>query len=116
MLRPGGERPLAGKAALRAGQAFAGLVEPRLGDRGKEAEIDVHRLERARAGLDRFDVAAGDVIEERADRGGRRRRLKLLSQPLSGGEAAGDEADRGAFDIALAAGDLAGEAQARRAP
>ena len=35
-------------------------------------------------------------------------------QPLGGGEPAGDEADRGALDIALAAGDLAGEAQARR--
>src|SRR3984885_7990544 len=36
-----------------------------------------------------------------------------MPQPFGGGEAAGDEPDRGAFDIALAARDLAGEAQAR---
>ena len=34
-------------------------------------------------------------------------------EPLGGGEAAGDQADRGALDIAFAAGDLAGEAQPR---
>ena len=34
-------------------------------------------------------------------------------QPLGGGEAAGQQADGGALDIALDAGDLAGEAQAR---
>ena len=84
------------------------------GDGGKQAEIDVHRLERAGARVDRLDMAAGDVVEKRADRGRRRRGLERPAQPLGGGEAAGDEADRGAFDIALAAGDLAGEAQARR--
>ena len=41
---------------------------------------------------------------------------RLAAEPLGRGEAAGDEADRGAFDIALAAGDLAGEAQARARP
>ena len=59
-------------------------------------------------------MAAGDVVQERADRGRRRRGLERPSEPLGGGEPAGDKADRGAFDIALAAGDLAGEAQARR--
>ena len=83
---------------------------------GKEAEIDVHRLERARAGVDQFDVAAGDVVEERADRRRRRRRRERPAEPLGGGEASGDQADRGALDIALAAGDLAGEAQPWRAP
>ena len=36
-----------------------------------------------------------------------------FAEPLGGGEAAGEQADRGGLDIALAAGDLAGEAQAR---
>ena len=36
-----------------------------------------------------------------------------LAEPLGGGEAAGEQADRGRFHIALAAGDLAGEAQPR---
>ena len=35
------------------------------------------------------------------------------AQPLGGGEAAGQQADGGALHIALDAGDLAGEAQAR---
>ena len=35
------------------------------------------------------------------------------AEPFGGGEAPGDQADRGALDIALAAGDLAGEAQPR---
>ena len=112
LLRPRRKRALPREAARRAGQAFSRLVEPRLGDRGKKAEIDVHRLERARASVDRLEMTAGDVIEERADRSRRRRGLKLRSESLGGGEAAGDEADRGAFDVALAAGDLAGEAQA----
>ena len=42
--------------------------------------------------------------------GGRRERL---AEPFGGGEAAGEQADRRRLDIALAAGDLAGEAQAR---
>src|ERR1700733_5548093 len=83
-LRPRRERALAGEAALRPGQTFPRFVEARRGDRGKQAKIDVHRLERARAGADRFDVAAGDVIEKRADGGCQRRGLKLLSEPLSG--------------------------------
>ena len=41
--------------------------------RREQAEIDVHRLERAGAGIDRLDMAAGDMAEERAVRGRRRR-------------------------------------------
>src|SRR6185312_12278841 len=115
-LRPHGQGALARKPALRAGQALSRIVEARLGDRGKEAEIDVHRLERTGAGVDRFDMTAGDVVQERADGGGRRRGLARKAQPFGGGEASRDEADRGALDIALAAGDLSGEAQARRGP
>ncbi len=36
-----------------------------------------------------------------------------FAKPLGGGEAAGEQADRGGFDVALAAGDLPGEAQPR---
>ena len=46
-------------------------------------------------------------------RRGRRRGVGAIAEPLGGGEAPGDEADRRALDIALAAGDLAGEAQPR---
>ena len=46
------------------------------GQRRKQAEIDVHRLERARAGVDGLDMAAGDVAEQRAMRGGRRRQRR----------------------------------------
>src|SRR5271163_4174836 len=114
LIRPRGEGALAREPALRPMQTLARFVKPRLGDRGEEAEINVHRLERARAGVDRVDVAAGDVVQERADRRCWRRGLEIEAKPLGGGEPAGDQADRGAFDIALAAGDLAGEAQARR--
>src|SRR5271168_5041760 len=112
LIRPRGERPLAREAALRPGQTPARLIGTRLGDRRKQAEVDVHRLERARAGVDRFDVAAGDVVQERADRSCWRRGLEIEAKPLGGGEPAGDQADRRALDIAFAAGDLAGEAQA----
>src|ERR1700728_811481 len=58
LIRPRGERPLAREPALRPMQTLARLIGARLGDRRKQAEVDVHRLERARAGVDRFDVAA----------------------------------------------------------
>src|SRR5208337_5076489 len=93
---------------------MARLVEARLENRREQAEIDVHRLERARAGVDRLDMAAGDVVEERAYRGRGRRGRERPAQPFGGGEPARDQPDRGALDIALAAGDLAGEAKPRR--
>ena len=58
------------------------------------------------------DMAAGDVAEERAERG-RRRRRGGARPAFRGREAAGQEPDGGDFDITLDAGDLAGEAQAR---
>src|SRR5271165_1687080 len=58
-------------------------------------------------------MTAGDVGEQRAVRGGRRRREEPLAAPLSRGKAAGKEADGGRFHVAFAAGDLAGKAQAR---
>ena len=72
--------------------------------RGHQAEIDVHRLVGVGIG------AAGDVTEQGADRGLGRRGGQRFARELGGGEAGGDQADGGAFDIALAAGDLAGEA------
>src|SRR5262245_4313240 len=58
-------------------------------------------------------MAAGDVIEQRSMRAGRRRRRKALAKPLCRREAPGEQPDRGRLDITLTAGDLAGEAQAR---
>ncbi len=70
---------------------------------GKEAEIDVHRLERARTGIDGLDMAAGDVAEQRAMGGGRRRQDDRLAEPFRGGKAAGEKANGGGLDIAFAA-------------
>src|SRR6185312_17389825 len=36
--------------------------------RREQSEIDIHRLERAGAGIDRLDMTAGDVAEQRAMR------------------------------------------------
>src|SRR5690606_35110126 len=57
------------------------------------------------------DMAAGYVIEQRAESGRERRRREWASEPFGCREAPGKQADRGALDIAFAAGDLAGEAQ-----
>jgi len=58
-------------------------------------------------------VAAGDVVDQRAKGGGRRRGLQGSAQALGGGEAAGQQAGGGALDIAFDPGHLAREAQAR---
>src|SRR5581483_7841113 len=80
----------------------------------EQAKIHVHRLERARPGIDGFDMSAGDMAEQRAMRGGRWRCRNALAQPLGGREAPGEQPDRSRLHIALAAGDLAGKAQPRR--
>src|SRR5262245_23470380 len=49
-------------------------------------------------------------------RGGGGRRRDRLAAPLRRRKAAGEQADRRRLDIALAAGDLAGEAQPRLGP
>ena len=82
----------------------------------EQAEVDVHGLEgsaRAAAVAVGRQVTAGDVGEQRAEGGGRRRRRPGCAEALGGGGAAGQQADGGALDVALAAGDLAGEAQPR---
>ena len=56
-------------------------------------------------------VAAGDMGEEGAEGRGRRRRYPGRAHALGGGSAARQQADGGALHVALAAGDLAGEAQ-----
>jgi hypothetical protein len=58
------------------------------------------------------EMAAGDVAEQRAERRRRRRQRYCVALALGSGEATGQQADAGAFDIAFAAGDLAGKAQA----
>ena len=75
--------------------------------RREEAEIDVHGLEALRV------RAARDVAQKRAQGRRRRGRGEDRAKPLGRGEAPGQEPDRGALDIALYAGDLAGEADAR---
>ena len=92
----------------------SGFLVGGAGERREQAEIDVHRLERARSGLDGLDVAAGDMAEQR-------RRAPWSPAAASSdcaarvgrGIEAGDQADAGGFHIALAAGHLAGKAQPR---
>ena len=60
-------------------------------DRRKQAEVDIHRLERARAGVDRLDMAAGDMVQQRADRGrgGGARTRPPSRSPRRGGRRSG---------------------------
>ena len=53
------------------------------------------------------------MAEDRPQRGGDRRGGRFAAQTLGGGEAPGEQADGGAFHIALAARHLPGEADAR---
>src|SRR4029077_9428909 len=59
------------------------------------------------------EMPASDVIEERAERRGRRRRSEFTAHPLRRGGASGDEPDRRRLHIALDAGDLPREAKPR---
>src|SRR5690606_5308603 len=104
-------------AQCAPGELLLALLAPatalrRVLDRRQQTEIHVHRLKASLLPLGR-DVAAGDVREEGPERGRRRRRDDRRAMPRGGCEAAGQNADRGALDIALDAGDLAGKAQAR---
>ncbi len=82
-------------------------------ERREQSEVDVHRLERFRSGVDRLDVPARDVSQQRAVRGCRRRRRERQGEFLGGRETPGEQTDGGGFHIAFAAGDLSGEAQPR---
>ncbi len=82
--------------------------------RREQPEVDVHRLERRTAGVvGHLDVAAGDVIDERAVRRRCGRHGPRQTPGLRGGGAAGEKPGGGALHIALDAGDLSGEAQPR---
>src|SRR5690606_12931979 len=79
----------------------------------KQAEIDVHRLEGTLAGLVvGDDMAAGDVAEQRAKGRGGGWNRNGLSEPSGRSEATRQKADGRALDIAFAARDLSGKAQA----
>src|SRR5690606_15124907 len=85
-------------------------------DRREEPEVDVHRLEGALAGLViGEDVPTGYVVQQRAESCRRRRRIGRHTEALRCREAAGYQPHRSTFHIALAAGDLTGEAQSRPA-
>src|SRR5262249_25542354 len=100
-----------------AAKALAALALEGVGERRKQTKIDVHgligaRMRRLRAGH-AVHVAAGDMRKQRAVRARRRRRREKSAEPFGGGEATGEKSDGGGFDVALAAGDLAGKAQTR---
>ena len=112
------QRTFARQVLRRAASEFTAvrIERGRRRQRREQTEIHVHRLVGRRAGIDGLDMATGDVGEQRAMRGGWRWRNDRLSKPLSGREAPCQQSDRSALDIAFAAGDLAGEAQARIIP
>src|SRR4051812_11523600 len=91
---------------LRTAQAFAVRAAGwNTGQRREQSEIDVHRLERARTGIDGLDMiaemAAGDVSEQRAMCGGGRRWNERLAALLGCGETSGQQADGRRLDVAL---------------
>src|SRR5271166_6572182 len=99
-----------GRAAYAATAGIPGRL-PR--QRRKQAEIDIHGLERARTRINGLDMATGDVGKQRTMGGGVRWRNYIFAKTLCGREAAGQEPDRRGLDIALTAGDLSGEAKPR---
>src|SRR5207253_7997090 len=91
--------PRAVRVCLLAVGAFPAAFDWR-----HEAEVDVHRLERFRV------CSAGDVAEQRAERGFGRRGRQCFASQFHACEPGGEEADGSAFKIAFAAGDLSGKA------
>ena len=73
------ERLLLGKRSCGSGAADALLK------RREQSEIDVHRLERARAGFDRVQVAARNVVQQSPVSGRGRRQPDGLAEALRGG-------------------------------
>jgi hypothetical protein len=103
---------LATRGDVRLGARGIGLLAHLLLDRGidrrKQAEVHVHRLIGIGLGI------AGDMAQQGAQRGGGRRRRPCPPSQFGSGHQAREHADRGAFDIAFAAGDLPGKADVRR--
>src|SRR4051812_3894929 len=107
------ERALLGDGLSGPTQALA--VRPfvrNTGKRRKQAEVHIHRLERAWPGVDGLDMASGNVAKQRTVRGGRWWRRQRLAAAFGRREATRKQAHGGGFDVTLAAGDLAGEPQA----
>ena len=63
-------RHILGRAAAVFSVVF--VEDDFLGQWREQAEIDIHRLERGRAGIDAFDMAAGYMRQQRAMRSCRR--------------------------------------------
>src|SRR6185437_7775234 len=75
----------------------------RVGQVGKQAEIDIHGLEGARI------RAAGDMGQQGAEGGGGGRRQSCPPGKFAGRKAPGQKANGGAFDISFHTRHLAGE-------
>src|SRR6476660_3125633 len=91
-----------------------GPLRLRRGKGREQPEIDVHRLEAARGAIaSGAQMTAGDVIEQRAKRRGRRWRGDRLAKALGRRKAAGEQTDGGGLHIALDPGDLSREAEPR---
>ena len=80
---------------------------------GKQTEIDIHRLERRRPGINSLEVASGNVSQQGTVRGRCRRQDDFFRAALGGGKPTREQADRSGFYVAFATGDLASEAPAR---
>ena len=81
--------------------------------RWEQAKIYVHRLERGRTRIDRFDVTPGNMREQCAMRGGRWWRYDPLTALFGRGKTPREQTDARRFHIAFAAGDLTGKTPAR---
>ena len=81
---------------------------------GEQAEIDVHSAGRSAGPSSMLSIWPPVMwLASAPSAVSGRHRAQRLAQPFGGAEAPGQQADRGALDIALAAGDLTGEAQPR---
>src|SRR5262245_27815380 len=111
-----GQSPRA-QGALFGGTALLGFATTVRGlaarQRREQTEVDVHRLERAGTVRVGAEMPARDVAKQRTEGGGEGRRLPGHAPAFGRRRLAGKETDGGAFDVALAAGDLARKAQAR---
>src|ERR1700683_2291582 len=95
------------------GKRFFPIARLGAARRWEQTEIDVHRLERTRAGFGSLDMASGNVAEKCAMRGGQRRQARSFAESLGSRKPGGEQANGCRFHIALAASDLAGKAQTR---
>src|SRR5215218_749897 len=112
--RPSAERAFLGDGLGAAAQPRAPRVFVRkASQRREQAEIDVHRLKRARPGIDRLKMSARDMRQQCAVRRRRGRWHSEFAAALGSRETAGEQTYSRGFNISFAAGDLSGKAQAR---